>query len=203
MRQAPKAASLADDWGTVIPFSGYEMELPQLWERYGNEWVEYPHKNNDVYAMMMMYAVQRDEMPADLAPDGFAIFTTGWGAPLPKGQDEPSDDWRPSESAERERVALGVFVARDGSQVSEIRFESAAKPDPMRENYASGELAKAVDRCAYILYGVEFIARLVLILTDQENNLEDTDRHNLRDRVSLLIEAHQMMSDTEEGEGEL
>lgn len=203
MRQAPQAALLANDWGTVIPFAGYKMKYPQLWERYGNEWVEFPHENNDVYGMMMNYAVERDRLPADLSPDGFVIVTTGWGAPLPKDGEQPPIGWRPSDSTEKERVAVGMFVARDGSQMSEIRFERATESEPMREPYGSGELAQAVDRCAYILWGVEFIARLVLILTDNENNLEDTDRANLRDRVSLLIEAHQMMSDTEEGEEDL
>lgn len=202
MRQAPQASLLADDWGTVIPFAGYSMDYPQLWERYGNEWVEFPHKTEDTYGMMMLYAVERHELPADLSPDGFAIITTGWGAPLPVEGEEPSDDWRPSESAERERVAVALFVARDGSQMSEIRFEKDTKTEPLRETYGSGELVKAADRCAYILWGVEFIARLVLILTDQENNLEDTNRDNLRVRVTELIEAHQMMSDTEEGETE-
>ena len=183
------AETLTNDWGTVIPFAGYSMDNAQVWEKYGSEWVEFPHATDDVYLTLKVFASHRANVPEELAPDAIALMTTGYAAPIDECVDEATGEntTPPSECESRRRVAIAVFVARDASRCTEMRFQDDEHGEGIRESRGSGMLSDAVDLVALSAWGAEYLARLTILAVDESNGLDNSERAEIRDRVSTLL----------------
>lgn len=177
MPNKTKAEILVEDWGTVLPFLGFEMDLPQLWEQYGGEWVEYPHKIQDIYDLLDGYSfarqvsdtVGRDNPPEK--PEALAVITVGWGAPVEDIHPEDPNAQRPSQSDNRRRIALAVFICQDGSACSVLRFEDDPKGLTV-DRMGTGSMADAIDKAAFYVWGAEFVARLMV---NAERNKDENE----------------------------
>ncbi len=187
------AEQLAHEWGTVIPFAGYDMENPQVWEKYGSEWVEFPTVSGDVYITLKHFAELRADVPTELTPDCIAMFTTGFAAPIDDCVDEDGEpSMAPSKSKNRRRIALGVFVSRDTSRCSVMNFEDN-KDEPIYEASGTGALAEALDLCALSTWGAEYLARLSIIAVDESNGLNDEQRNELKHRVGFMLNSAELI----------
>jgi hypothetical protein len=187
------AELLASEWGGVIPFAGYEMDTPQIWEKYGSEWVEFPLVSGDIYLSLKTFATHRADVPTELAPDALAIVTTGYAAPIDDCVDDDGEHIAaPSESKNRRRLAIAVFVARDASRVSVMRF--ADEPgETIAERTGSGTLSEAIDLAAVSAWGAEYLARLTILAVDDTNGLSNDERADVRDRVGHLLKSAELL----------
>lgn len=185
----------ADDWGTVIPFGGFRLDKPQVWERYGSEWVEYPDTDNDVYLTMKQYGVSRVGVPNELAPDVIALMTTGYAAPIDECQDPDTGETTtpPSECDNRRRVALAVFIARDASRCTVLRFADN-QGETIKERQGIGALSEALDLAALSAWGSEYLARLTILAIDEDNDLTDYQRNETRQRVERLLASAELLA---------
>jgi hypothetical protein len=160
------ATELVADWGTAFPYpDSHDMPRPQIWEIYGKEWVEYPHEENDVYFALLRHRDDRRTTPETKRPQGFALITTGWAAPLDENG-EPSG--APSEHPKRRHLALGAFLSRDGSTASLLRFDDDG--EEVESDDATGNLAGALDLNAATMWGAEWVTRLAIRATETKSS---------------------------------
>ena len=94
-------------------------------------------ENGDIYEMLQ-------EPSADMlvsAYDGFGVLTSGWAAPIEKGEDEPS--MAPSKHPERVRVRLFSYCDNEGQVHSSVRFGDG-RETMFDENQARGSMRDAM-----------------------------------------------------------
>jgi len=94
-------------------------------------------ENGDIYEMLQ-------EPSADMlvsAYDGFGVLTSGWAAPIEKGEDEPNV--APSKHPERVRVRLFSYCDNEGEVHSSIRFGDG-RETVYDENQARGAMRDAM-----------------------------------------------------------
>lgn len=181
-----KAMTHAADWGTVLPFAGYELPRPSIWELYEGEWVEFPDEHPDIYSLIERYrmsnAIKSERTPV---PDAFAVFTTGWAAPVEEcDPSKTGTPVAPSKSENRRRVALCCVYSIDGSRANSIRFEDHPADDLTEDGSgASGALSDALDECAAVLWGVRFVRGLALSYIDADTET----RQRVAERVASLM----------------
>lgn len=183
-----RAAEHAKDWGTVIPFAGWQPPYPEVYELYGSEWVKYetPRPVGDIYELLEVYRWRAQMTPEDAPrPLAFAVSTAGWAAPAehsdPRRTAEPV---APSQSPQRRRVALLCVYSFDGTTASHMKFENEPEDDLIEaDSRESGALCDALDECAGQLWGVGFVRGLVLLsaFADEET------RQTLAGRVASLM----------------
>lgn len=182
------AYRVAQEWGDVLPFSGYELDLPQLWECYNGEWVEYPHIMRDVYDLLGSYFDIHRRTNNENTPSAFALMTTGYAAPITDGEELTT---APSAHPGRRRVAVCVVYDRDGSQSSALRFADDLGGDVVTEGgEESGTLAHALDACAVALWGAEWVTRYSLA------------GEVVGARLDRVESARRLLADMNEGENE-
>lgn len=188
------AYEVAEAWGRVLPFPGYELDLPQLWECHNGEWVEYPHIMRDVYDLLRSY-FDLHRTTTQPTPSAFALMTSGYAAPIIDG--EPMG--QPSEHPNKLRVALCVVYDRDGSQSSCLRFQGEEKEDVTTNGgEESGTLAAALDAVAVVLWGAEWITRYALggdVAGGLAGELDGA-------RLDRVASARQLLADMNEGDNE-
>jgi len=203
MTDKTKAELLAEDWGTVLPFAGFRMDTPQLWEQYGGEWVEYPHDLEDVYDLLQGFRFARElndavaETNPQPKPEALALITVGWGAPVQDCDPDNPEAVRPSQSENRKRIALGVFVSRDASACSVLRFE--LEPDAVTvDKMGTGSLAEALDTAAFYVWGAEYVARLMV---NAERNKDEDGAENSPELLRAIPLLGLMAEDAEHDTG--
>jgi hypothetical protein len=194
------AELLAEDWGTVLPFVGFTMDNPQLWEQYEGEWVQHPHETDDVYQLLDHYRFtnQVNDLTGSSnpkpKPHAIAIITTGWGAPITDCDPDNPNSVAPSQSPRKRRIALCVIVARDASSCSVLRFED----DPegiTTDRMGTGTLAKEIDSAAFFVWGAEFVARL-MVTAERTKSDNETSPELLRALPLLGLMADDTNGDT-------
>ena len=99
--------------------------------------VERIAENGDIYAML-------EETSADIkvsAFDGFGVLTSGWAAPIEKGEDGPSV--APSQHPEKVRVRLFSYCDSEGAVHSSVKFGDG-RETVYDENQARGSMRDAM-----------------------------------------------------------
>lgn len=189
------ALETATEWGRVLPFSGFELDRPQLWERYGGEWVEHPHDFDDIYILAARFRFRSATRSTALpTPQAFGVVTTGWAAPL---NSDGTTDCAPSENPNRKRCALLCVYGADGTIATALRFSDNTEEVISGGAEGTGSLADALDACAVALWGTEFVGMFAARATDTAT--DPTTRAAL---VARLVELTELLNDTDTNEGE-
>jgi hypothetical protein len=199
------AKSHLDNWvGATPSFSGNEMNSPEIYERYGSEWVLVPTVTSDIYGALAIYSAQRwerrtqSDLP-DLFPSAFVVVTTGWGAPL--GADGKVEG-RPSEHAERRRLRVACCYAEDGTRISRLDFGDNA--ETVETEDGSGQLAEALDSVGWAVWGEGYGSALMELITVATTATpSDPDKvKGLVGRLVTVLHASSQVNDDDESEGE-
>lgn len=159
---------LSEEVGAVIvPRS--DMENPELWERYGREWVRFdaPRSFADVYDLISFRAdsfrMNRRVGVNVETPSAVALAVTGWAAPIDPNSGEPSEV-RPSLHAERLRVFVVPFVECDstgGTRLTMYGYGEDGEPVTTTEPLGVGSLAERLDQLGAVLWGGDYLAGLL------------------------------------------
>ena len=197
------ASELLEDMGTAVPTPDGVESVAQLWELWGNEWVEGLTSYDDIYLTMNFHAFNHralDRMGKNAKPDAMAIVCTGWGAPInpETGQLEGAD--APSKHPERRRVTLFTVITPRAEVASRVCFGDD-EPNDDTEGTGTGALADGLDACAVAVWGSEFTSALVMnYATAKADGAEPATLARLVSRVENV--APLVVDVLEEGEGE-
>lgn len=200
-----KLKGLLDEFEQVNPLPAGGLKLPQIWARYGSEWVDEVETLTrvngefiaDVYELLFMFSNLRQYSPEVPTPDALAIVTTGWGAPL---GDNGEVEGRPSEHASRFRVGLVIGILPNGSLMSRMRFLSGDQVGETTddEGLATGALAEAADLMAFRVWGSSYTRDIITRWTDGKDSLPEEELRGLGVRVARFVSV--LLSDDDLGE---
>ena len=203
------AKSHLDNWiGATPKYSGYEMERPEIYERYGSEWVLVPTMLGDIYASLSIYSAQRWERRTEtdlpqLTPSAFVVVTTGWGAPL--GEDGKING-APSAHPERRRLRVACCYAEDGTRISRLDFGDDGETTETDDG--SGQLAEALDSVGWAIWGEAYGTALMELVT-VATTATPSDPDKVKGLVGRLVNVLHIASaindeedDDDESEGE-
>jgi hypothetical protein len=134
-------------------------------------------------------------VPYELSPDVIALMTTGYAAPLDECNDPETGETvtQPSECESRRRIAIAVFIARDASRCSVLRFADN-EGEVIKERHGIGALSDALDLAATSAWGAEYLARLTILAVDEDNYLTDDQRAEVRERVGRLLNSAELLA---------
>jgi hypothetical protein len=206
MTQQTLAKSHLDNWiGATPDYSGYEMEMPEIYERYGSEWVLVPTMTSDIYGALSIFSAQRWERRTEsdlpqLAPSAFVVVTTGWGAPL--GEDGKVNG-APSAHPERRRLRVVCCYADDATRVSRLDFGDNGETTETDDG--AGQLAEALDSVGWAIWGEAYgtaLMELVTVATTATPSDPDKVKGLVGRLVNVLHIASQINEDDDESEGE-
>jgi hypothetical protein len=198
------AKSHLDNWiGATPVYSGDEMNSPEIYERYGSEWVLVPTVTSDIYGALAIYSAQRwerrtqSDLP-DLFPSAFVVVTTGWGAPL--GADGKVQG-APSEHPDRRRLRVVCCYAEDGTRVSRLDFGDNGETTETDDG--AGQLAEALDSVGWALWGEGYGSALMELITQATGNPDRADvMKGLVGRLVTVLHASTQVNDDDDDESE-
>ena len=181
------------------------MEMPEIYERYGSEWVLVPTMTSDIYGALSIFSAQRWERRTEsdlpqLAPSAFVVVTTGWGAPL--GEDGKVNG-APSAHPERRRLRVVCCYADDATRVSRLDFGDNGETTETDDG--AGQLAEALDSVGWAIWGEAYgtaLMELVTVATTATPSDPDKVKGLVGRLVNVLHIASQINEDDDESEGE-